>query len=160
MFKSNGPSEPGFKTDMAGKATPPYRFRQSTGSSPVGWRDNECLENNGTYRRGPEDAEQSSHTRHECGGSHNRRSLGGPGGPLRAAAGVRAPRLADGRPDFNGIWQVLNEANYDIEAHMARPAMALRAGPHYRRRQCLLWRRAARASRAWGHRWRGDSVSA
>jgi hypothetical protein len=42
----------------------------------------------------------------------------------------RAPRLADGRPDLNGIWQALNEANYDIEAHMARPAMALRAGPY------------------------------
>jgi hypothetical protein len=42
----------------------------------------------------------------------------------------RAPRGPDGRPDFNGIWQALNEANYDIEAHTARPAMALRAGPH------------------------------
>jgi hypothetical protein len=41
----------------------------------------------------------------------------------------RAPRLPDGRPDFNGIWQALNTANYDIEAHMARPAMALRPGP-------------------------------
>jgi hypothetical protein len=46
------------------------------------------------------------------------------------APAYRAPRLADGRPDFNGIWQALNEANYDIEAHMARPAMALRAGPY------------------------------
>jgi hypothetical protein len=46
------------------------------------------------------------------------------------APAYRAPRLADGRPDFNGIWQALNEANYDIEIHMARPAMALRAGPH------------------------------
>jgi hypothetical protein len=42
----------------------------------------------------------------------------------------RAPRLADGRPDLNGIWQALNEANFDIEAHTARPAMALRAGPY------------------------------
>jgi hypothetical protein len=40
------------------------------------------------------------------------------------------PRLANGKPDLNGIWQVLNEANYDIEAHVARPAMALRAGPY------------------------------
>jgi hypothetical protein len=28
-------------------------------------------------------------------------------------------RLADGRPDLNGIWQVLNEANWNIEAHAA-----------------------------------------
>ncbi|HEV3058471.1 MAG TPA: hypothetical protein VGY48_09480 [Vicinamibacterales bacterium] len=48
----------------------------------------------------------------------------------QAPAAYRAPRLADGKPDLNGIWQALNEANYDLEAHMARPAMALRAGPY------------------------------
>ena len=42
----------------------------------------------------------------------------------------RAPRTPDGKPDLNGIWQALNEANYDIELHMARPAMALRPGPY------------------------------
>jgi hypothetical protein len=42
----------------------------------------------------------------------------------------RAPRTAGGKPDLNGIWQALNEANYDIEAHAARPAMALRPGPY------------------------------
>jgi hypothetical protein len=41
----------------------------------------------------------------------------------------RAPRTSDGKPDLNGIWQALNEANYDLEGHMARPAMALRPGP-------------------------------
>src|SRR5580693_326280 len=42
----------------------------------------------------------------------------------------RAPRTAGGKPDLNGIWQALNEANYDIEAHVARPALALRSGPY------------------------------
>lgn len=41
----------------------------------------------------------------------------------------RAPRAPDGKPDLNGIWQALNEANYDLEAHMARAGMALSPGP-------------------------------
>src|SRR5580698_2360786 len=45
------------------------------------------------------------------------------------AQAYRAPRGPGGHPDFNGIWQALNEANYDIEAHIARPALALRPGP-------------------------------
>jgi hypothetical protein len=53
-------------------------------------------------------------------------------GPLVAVGPVAAqdlPRLSDGRPDMNGIWQVLNEANYDLEPHMARHSMQLREGP-------------------------------
>ncbi|MBI3264053.1 MAG: hypothetical protein HYZ58_13010, partial [Acidobacteria bacterium] len=48
----------------------------------------------------------------------------------QSPGGYTAPRLPDGKPDLNGIWQALNEANYDLEAHMARPAMALRPGPY------------------------------
>jgi hypothetical protein len=54
------------------------------------------------------------------------------GGALLAsgqAAKYRAPRI-DGKPDFNGIWQSLNEANYDLEGHNARSAMAVRPGPY------------------------------
>jgi hypothetical protein len=39
------------------------------------------------------------------------------------------PRTPDGKPDLNGIWQALNTANYDLQAHTARPAMAVRTSP-------------------------------
>jgi len=45
------------------------------------------------------------------------------------AAAQEVPRLSDGRPDMNGIWQVLNEANYDLEPHMARHSLQVREGP-------------------------------
>ena len=50
--------------------------------------------------------------------------------PLAGQTAYRAPRADGGKPDLNGIWQTLNEANYDLEAHNARPAMALRPGPY------------------------------
>ena len=50
-------------------------------------------------------------------------------GQAAQANTYKAPRLADGRPNLNGIWQALNTANYDLQAHVARPAMALRPGP-------------------------------
>jgi hypothetical protein len=49
--------------------------------------------------------------------------------PLAGQA-YHAPRLPDGKPDLNGIWQALNEANFDLEGHVARPAMALVPGPY------------------------------
>jgi len=49
---------------------------------------------------------------------------------LAGETAYRAPRVDGGKPDLNGIWQALSEANYDLEAHNARPAMALRAGPY------------------------------
>jgi hypothetical protein len=45
-----------------------------------------------------------------------------------AAAARTIPRL-HGKPDLNGVWQALNTANWDLEAHTARPALAMRPGP-------------------------------
>ena len=53
--------------------------------------------------------------------------------PVAGQAGrstYKAPRASDGHPDLNGVWQTFSEANFDIEPHMARPAMALRSGPY------------------------------
>ncbi len=47
----------------------------------------------------------------------------------RAAAHYIAPRGPGGHPDLNGVWQVLNTANWDIEPHPARAALAFRPGP-------------------------------
>jgi hypothetical protein len=41
----------------------------------------------------------------------------------------QAPRTSDGVPDLNGIWQALNTANYDIQSHPARPALAVLPAP-------------------------------
>ena len=40
------------------------------------------------------------------------------------------PRLAEGKPNFNGIWQAMSSAHYDIEPHMARSSLQEREGPH------------------------------
>ena len=46
-----------------------------------------------------------------------------------AAAPAKIPRTPDKRPDLNGVWQALNTANWDIEPHAARAAVAFRPGP-------------------------------
>jgi hypothetical protein len=38
------------------------------------------------------------------------------------------PRL-NGKPNLNGLWQAINTANWDIQAHSARAALAMRPGP-------------------------------
>jgi hypothetical protein len=45
------------------------------------------------------------------------------------APAYRAPRTADGKPNLNGIWQAMNEANWDLEPHAAAqgPVFALGA---------------------------------
>ena len=44
------------------------------------------------------------------------------------APAYRAPRSADGNPDLNGIWQALNEANWNIEGHAAAPGLVMALG--------------------------------
>ena len=47
----------------------------------------------------------------------------------QGAPAYRAPRTPDGKPNLNGIWQALNEANWDVEGHAAAmgPVAALGA---------------------------------
>ncbi len=51
-------------------------------------------------------------------------------GQARPSATPAVPRLSNGKPNFNGIWQALSPANYDIERHVARHSMMLRKGPY------------------------------
>jgi hypothetical protein len=44
------------------------------------------------------------------------------------APGYRAPRAADGKPNLSGIWQAINSAHWDIEAHAAAPSPVLELG--------------------------------
>jgi hypothetical protein len=46
----------------------------------------------------------------------------------QAPAAYRAPRTPDGKPNLNGIWQAMNTANWDIEAHAAGPSLVRELG--------------------------------
>ena len=41
---------------------------------------------------------------------------------------ARSARMPDGKPNFNGVWQALNEANWDLQAHGARPGAVTQPG--------------------------------
>jgi hypothetical protein len=45
-----------------------------------------------------------------------------------ASPAYRAPRTPDGKPNLNGIWQTMNTANWNIEAHPAGPSPARELG--------------------------------
>src|SRR4051812_18171105 len=47
-----------------------------------------------------------------------------PAQPAAARPAAGLPRTDDGKPNLNGIWQSINSANWDVEAHNAE------AGPH------------------------------
>lgn len=46
-----------------------------------------------------------------------------------AGASENTTTTVAGKPNLNGIWQVLNTANYDLEPHSARAALAMVDGP-------------------------------
>src|SRR5215217_4494707 len=50
---------------------------------------------------------------------------------VRGQSGYKAPRAPDGKPNLNGIWQALNTAQWDIEAHSAAPGPVVELGAAY-----------------------------
>ena len=48
--------------------------------------------------------------------------------PSRTPSAYRGPRTPGGKPDLNGIWQAMNTANWDIQAHSAAPGRIVALG--------------------------------
>jgi hypothetical protein len=46
----------------------------------------------------------------------------------RSAGQAQRPPRIDGHPNLSGIWQALNEANWDVEGHAARAGMIVQPG--------------------------------
>src|SRR5271154_3579714 len=44
------------------------------------------------------------------------------------SASSKVPRLPDGKPDLNGIWQAMNTANWDLLTHGPVPATIVATG--------------------------------
>jgi hypothetical protein len=51
--------------------------------------------------------------------------------PTPQAPAYRAPRTKDGKPNLNGIWQAVNEANWDLEGHGAAPGPFWQLGAEF-----------------------------
>jgi hypothetical protein len=49
----------------------------------------------------------------------------------QAPAAYRAPRTKDGKPNLNGVWQAMNEANWDLEGHGAAPGPMWQLGAEF-----------------------------
>jgi hypothetical protein len=47
---------------------------------------------------------------------------------METSGQAQRPARVGGKPNFSGIWQVANEANYDLEAHAARPGLITQKG--------------------------------
>jgi hypothetical protein len=51
-------------------------------------------------------------------------------GTRSSGQAVQSNRMADGHPNFNGVWQALNEANWDLQAHEARAGSVTQPGAY------------------------------